>query len=547
MLVIFCLLTVSGYAADWRSRVDELLDRGFEDLSNIDVTRQHYSRAEIEDVADAAPSWQSLRDFLVARPLRQKAKQKGFSDCQNLLTGKTAANNGEELLLLNRITGKDGVSRPWALYLPAGRQLLRPRAMLVALHGGVSRQNIYENPAEIVKDSPWLTLARSQGWVLLFPFGQEGATWWDDVGMHNVCQLIRSVKHHVNIDDNRVFLAGFSDGASAGFLYAMIIPDDFAAIVALNGHMGVGSLDGKLPLYAPNLAMTPVYAATTENDELYPTRRMAPTIAMARQAGANITYRQLAGTHSFDYHAGELPLIARYLQRCQRDPLPGQIFWETGDRATGSCRWLQIADIASGPPAAWHVDHNCIMADEEITWGFSGVRGSDGIVVNKIDRGGYAEAIGMRIGDVLRRAGERPITDSFSLKDARESARCGTRFDFVVGRAGKNIKLPGMLPQPAFYNLFIREVPSAAVKAMQSGNVITVEGSRVAKLRLFLHPEQFDLTSPIKVLFNGRTIFNGNVKPDSAVILAEYAANRDRKAMPVAHLDLLTCEPGLNR
>ncbi len=540
--MIFCLVVGVAHAADWRTQVDELLERGFANLASVDVTQQQCSRAEIETVAAEVSSWQSLRDYLCSRPVRQNLLKSAFSGQLNHLTGQKAGSQSEEMLLLNNITGSDGVARPWGLYLPVGHQLMKPKALLVALHGGVSRQQIYENPVEVIKDSPWLTLARSQGWVLLFPFGQESATWWDKVGMMNVRQLIRTVKHHVNIDDNRVYLAGFSDGASAGFLYAMIMPDDFAAIVALNGHMGVGSLDGKWPLYAPNLAMTPVYAATTDNDELYPTRRMAPTIAMARQAGANIAYRQLAGTHSFDYHAGEMPLIARCLQRCQRNPLPQQIFWETGDRATGSCRWLQIADIASGPVAAWHVDHNCIMADEEITWGFSGIRGTDGIVINKIDRGGYAEAIGMRTGDVLRRAGERPITDSFSLKDARESARCGARFDFVVGRAGKNIKLPGILPQPELYNLFVREVPSAAVKAVQNGNLITIDGSRVARLQINLHPEQFDLTRPIRVVFNGRTIFNGHAKPDSAVILAEYAANRDRKALSVARLDLLTSE-----
>ncbi len=82
-----------------------------------------------------------------------------------------------------------------------------------------------------------------------------------------------------------MWLGGFSDGASAAFLYGMVAPNDYAAFVALNGHMGVGSLDGNLPTYAPNLANTPVYAVTTFDDPLYPARVMRRTIEMAREAG----------------------------------------------------------------------------------------------------------------------------------------------------------------------------------------------------------------------------------------------------------------------
>lgn len=534
---IFCLMTAAVSAADWKTSVDGFLDRGFADLTVVDVAMQQSGAIEAAETIKNVPDSRVLYDYLCSRPLRQQ-QQQSLIGLENCLVGRDVADQNEEMLLLNKITGSDGVERPWVLYLPGGRSGIRPLAMLIALHGGVSRQSIYDDPVATVRESPWLSLARSQGMVLLFPFGQEGATWWDSVGMTNVRQLIRTVKHHINIDDDRVYLAGFSDGASAGFLYAMTMPDDFAAVIALNGHMGVGSLDGGLPLYAPNLAMTPVYAVTTENDDLFPTRRMAPTIDMARQAGARIDWRRLPGTHTFDYHTTELLLIARFMRRNTRNRLPVELFWEAGSLDFSDCRWLSIGDISNDEPADWHIDHNCIMSDEEINWGFTGVRDSDGIKISRVDRGSYAEAVGMRIGDILLQAAGQEITSSFSLKAAKEGARCGEPFDFTVRRAGRRLRLPGILPQPGMYYLFAREVPSAAVRARRDGNVFTILGSRVSRLKLRLHPDMFDPEKPVRVVFNGRCIFSGKVKPDMAVMLAAYAANRDRKNIPVAIIDM---------
>lgn len=537
LMVIFLLSAAGAMADDWQTRVDLLLQRGFASLAEVDAREERPAPAEVEEAATLAPDWRALRDFIIGRPLRRrKLLDQQLAGIKNHLADTKTETSNDEVLLLNHIIGTDGVSRPWGLYLPPQIASYRSLPMLVALHGGVSRQNIYENPVEVIKESPWFALARAQGWVLLFPFGQEGAAWWDSTGMTNIRRLIRTVKHHVNIDDNRVFLGGFSDGASGSFLHAMLTPDDFAAIIALNGHMGVGSLDGKLPLYAPNLTMTPVYAVTTDNDEYYPTRQMAPVIAMASRAGADILYRQLQGGHDFAYHASEMPLIGQYLRRRQRNAHPDKVFWEAGDAAFGACRWLQIAEIGHWPAADWHVDHNCILTDETIVWGFTGVRGKEGITVSRIDRGGYAEAVGLRCGDVLRRAGGCEISDSFSLKAAKESARCGQPFEFVVSRLGKRVRLPGILPQPEGWFLFRRDVPSAAIRAEKIGNEVVIAGSRVAKLVLAVMPGHFDLTRPVRVVFNGRVIHDELVKPDPAVILAEYAANRDRKALPVARL-----------
>jgi len=354
--------------------------------------------------------------------------------------------------------------------------------------------------------------------------------------MTNIKRQLQLVKHHYNVDDDRVYLAGFSDGASAGFLHAMVRPDDFAAIVALNGHMGVGSLDGDLPTYAANMANTPVYAVTTDQDGLYPTSVMSPTIDSAIKAGADILYRQLSGTHSFDYSDTELPLISDYLVRHPRNTLPHKIYWETGSIEFSKCRWLEIGQILPCEAADWHRDHNPILVSDRITIGFIPEESETGVKVGSVSEKTYAEKVGLKASDTIIAAAGIKISNIDDLDNAKSKVKRGDQFDLTVLRDGKTVELKGRLPAEELYYLFKRTVPSAAVKAVQIGNQIKLETSRVGSVKIHVFEEQLNIEKNIEVFCNGKLVFNGMVKPDAAVILTNYLKNRDRKMLPVAEI-----------
>ena len=509
LFIIWSLCSASSLlAGDWQTEVNAL-------LSAFD---QNPGEASLTQALAGQTTWNELVQHLRNVSFPAPAKR-----------GET---------VLKTMRGKDGIERPWVLYLPTAYDPTRPTPLLVVLHGGVSRKDIRENPLKHAGESNWIPLAEQHGWLVLFPYGQGGATWWDDVGMDNVKRQIRLVKSECNIDDDRVFVAGFSDGASAAFLYAMITPDDFGAYVALNGHMGVGSLDAGLPTYATNLANRPGYAVTTRNDSLYATALMAPTLAMARKAGADLVCRELEGTHDFDYGDTELPRIFSFLRTHPRDPHPSRLYWETEVPEFGRCQWFAIDRVLATDSASWHQDVNTTLLDSQVSIGFMPETASNGVGVGKVMPDSYGATIGLLSGDIVISAKGLPVAGMEDLEKAKAAVKRGDFFPLTVRRGRETIQLDGQLPTAEPYFLFKRSQPSAAAHVLLTGNRVEVTGSRVGGMKLYIHPDQFRLEEPVTVILNGRVIFEQKITPDLKFLLRNFLKNRDRQQIYVAEVTI---------
>lgn len=432
----------------------------------------------------------------------------------------------------------DGVTRPYAIYVPGSYDPAKASGLLVWLHGGVSRAELYENPLEYAQDNYFQPLAEELGMLMLYPFGQQGATWWDETGMENISGLVRDVKRGYNIDDDRVYMLGYSDGASAGFAWGMLRPSDFGGFIALSGHIGVGSLDGDLLTYASNLANTPLYAVTSFDDGLYPSAQMRTTLQMALRAGGDVLYREQEGGHDFSYHDAELPLVADFIRRHPRDPHPPKITWESASAEFGRCHWLEILEVANEPPAPWHEDHNAALESDRITIGFMPDDGfaGEGMAVGSVIEDSFAEDIGLTEGDIIVAADNYPIVDGGALGEWKETKQRGDAVVLEVLRKGSSNVLKGQLPPVELYNVFKRDRPSARVVATYEGNRFHIRASRLGKLRLLLSPAMVRFERPISVSVNGEEVFSGMVEPDLELMLREHLDSRDRSALYAAEL-----------
>lgn len=491
--------------------------------------------ADLKRVLEMEPGEQ--QDKLIAAIARAEPEFEEVAE-YIMAIGFPAAETGQTLL--DSAVCIDDIERPWVLYVPQAYDPGAPSPMLVRLHGGVSRADIVEDPVGYAEEDEWLTIAERHGWFVLYPFGQDGATWWDRVGMANIRNLIRTVKRQYNIDDDRVWMAGFSDGASAGFAWAMVSPNDLAAVVALNGHIGVGSLDGDLPLYAVNLANIPVYAVTTADDELYPSDVMRPTIEMALDAGADMVYRELAGRHELSYSEQELPRIAAFLLRHPRDPFVPDIIWEAGDPEFGACSWLTIHRVTTDKPEPWHSDFNCALVSERITIGFMSDDEfeGEGVKVGRVVEDTPAEEMGLSGGDVIVKGGSMPIADMDDLIEFKAGLKRGDEFQLTVKRDQGTTVLEGSIPEPENYYVFKREVPSGLVRARYMANRIEIESSRVEALSILVHPDMVNLEESLRVTWNGRLVYDDPVKPDPEYGIRNFLENRDRRLIYAARLPL---------
>ncbi len=449
----------------------------------------------------------------------------------------------------------DGIERPYYLYIPSHYNHTVRTPLLIDLHGGVSRKDLIEDYEEYIKDSPFTKMAEENGYIVLFPLAQYGATWWDSVGISNVLQQIRKTKQYFNIDDSRVFMTGFSDGGSGSFLFAMCHPSDFAGFLSLNGHPGVGSEVGKIQTYFVNLFNRPVYVVNTDEDKLYPAEEIRPIIELGYSAGARIFYRIYTGIgHDFDYADEEMPRMVNFME-CHPRALNPVIKWESADPGL-RCMWLTIDSITTQGHANWYKDHNMELIDDRVMFGFYSDDDFDGIDLDSINKralsnhfpDGKYEGPGVRIdkivgdstlcalagmqeGDVIIKLGNTPVNTLDDVNRYKEGKKCGDIAQIVAFRDGQILEFEQRFPGPIKYNLFTRGKPSARIEGHFSGNTFSFKTSQVGVFSIYIHPDMVQLDQNIVVKVNGKRIFDERVTASPEFILRNFLENRDRESL----------------
>jgi hypothetical protein len=86
--------------------------------------------------------------------------------------------------------------------------------------------------------------------------------------------------------------------------------------------------------------------------------------------------------------------------------------------------------------------------------------------------------------------------------------------------------------------LFERPKAPGRVDLVRTGNTIQASTNGVASFTLLLSPEKFDFSQPIKVVANGKTVFEGRVTLDLKTLLKWAARDNDRTMLYAAELKI---------
>lgn len=121
---------------------------------------------------------------------------------------------------------------PVLIFLPEEREPGRPAPLIVALHGSGGTA---EGFAPL-----WRRVASELGAVLAVPQGVnrsgDGFDWGVvEQGSHLVLRALDKARAETPIDDRKIILAGFSNGASQAFIQALLDPDRFAGVLSVSG------------------------------------------------------------------------------------------------------------------------------------------------------------------------------------------------------------------------------------------------------------------------------------------------------------------------
>lgn len=230
-------------------------------------------------------------------------------------------------------------------YDPATRWPVR-----VQLHGGVGRTP----PAEGENDAPRPRRANriaGESAIYVHPQGSADAAWWHFNQVDNLQTVLDRIKRKFNVDENRVYVTGVSDGGTGVYFLAMKMVTPFSAFLPLNGNMRVLATpdtraDGQL--YPGNFVNRPFFIINGGQDPLYPVGAVAPHVVMMERAGAQVEFRpQMSAGHDTSWWPTERYEFERFVRTHPRQPYPDRLTWET-DRTDRYNRlhWLVVDRLA---------------------------------------------------------------------------------------------------------------------------------------------------------------------------------------------------------
>ncbi len=240
------------------------------------------------------------------------------------------------------------------VYLPKNYDPYRKTVLLVYYKGGwLSRKSLpADYNKEFINDNPALAYLDEYNVVEIFPVLEAKLAIYGFYGYSHLNKMIIQTKKLFNIDDNKVYLAGFSDGGASVYNAAYLVPTAFACFYPINASMISAP-------YYPNLINRPIYSFVAEKDELFDRRSMLTKASYVNQLGGNWSYREIPGRKHFyhPYHQEVLPILFDHMQTVSRNPLPNSLVYHRAFNDSSSfpgIDWLQIKVNTSKPPEAFH-------------------------------------------------------------------------------------------------------------------------------------------------------------------------------------------------
>lgn len=432
----------------------------------------------------------------------------------------------------------DGIEHFFSVNVPEHYDPARRYQVRIQLHGGVGGR---ATNAPVGNGTVGALTGVEQIYVV--PYAWADAPWWSADQVLNLTAIVDRLKRLYNVDENRVVLSGVSDGGTGALYVAMRQTTPFASILPLNGYLMVLALrdidDGLI--FANNLRNKPIFAVNGGRDPLYPTRVVEPYIDHLKHGGVTVDYHpQPNAAHNTAWWPEVKDTYEAFVREHPRRPLPDTLTWESADGDPfNRAHWLIVDRFGAQKSDARTLADLNDMAQPPS--GDFGVR-SAGMRVNRVVPGSNAEQMGVKAGDVLLRLNDQSVAASSDVAGALEDTPPGSTITLMVVRDNLPVELSGVyrpqIVETPPKHLFARTGTAGRVDITQSGNVITAATRGVAAFTLLVSPDQFDFSKPVKVVANGRTVFDAKVEKSVKTLLKYAALDNDRTMLFGAELHI---------
>jgi hypothetical protein len=240
----------------------------------------------------------------------------------------------------------DGFSREYTWILPSRYSPKKKHGLLVWLHGAISQGppgGGHHEAANIGKAVDDL------GFIKLGPSTHSRKGWGETAVRDHVHRAIDAVKQRFNVDENRIYIAGDSDGGRGAYALIETEATFFAAAVPTIGA------PGGVTRFV-NLRTMPILAINGAKDGLFKIDQVKTSVTRMKDAGIDIDFRVIeAAGHDAFLFLKQKDVVCGFLKKHVRDPLPKTVDWQVDpkkekDFPANTFRWIRI-DAAGDAPA----------------------------------------------------------------------------------------------------------------------------------------------------------------------------------------------------
>jgi predicted esterase len=184
-------------------------------------------------------------------------------------------------------SGKILVGEDYYLYeLPEGYDPSRPWPLIVSLHGNPPRH------CERVHERYWRGEASAHGFILVSP-NFDGGRWHRPEGEERFFKLFKEAVVHFRVDPERIFVGGYSAGATGAWNLASNFSDLFAGAVVRCGKRRFPDEQ------FGNLADTGIFLIHAARDEKCPVEAAREAVRLMTARGVDHRYVEYPGGHDF--------------------------------------------------------------------------------------------------------------------------------------------------------------------------------------------------------------------------------------------------------
>ena len=258
----------------------------------------------------------------------------------------------------------DSTHTSYLVHLPENYDPNKQYASLIFLHGAVRYSSLEDYQVFQKVLGGWnryyTKYAALHDVILVFPSANADYNWMtSDDGFFMVPEIIRQLKTTLNLDDNKVFISGHSNGATGSFSYAMKQPTQFAGFYGFNTQPKV--VTGGT--FIENILNRSYLNFSTDQDYYYPPNANDSFTKLMDSIHADYKeYRYNGFPHWFpEFDASEpaYQLLFSDLTSRERNPFPKNIVWELDDNNYGAIDWLtEITLDTLTQRADWHTTIN---------------------------------------------------------------------------------------------------------------------------------------------------------------------------------------------